>query len=99
MRGDAPYRGGRGGQRDDDYKRPTHQGRDEGPAARGGGQAGRKPLDQNSWQWKYRYGERPEFKTMDVTIDTVLPELPTEIRTKPSKAEFDQKMQDLDNKA
>lgn len=58
-------------------------------------------LDQNTWQWKYRNEERPNYDNRVLGKDEKIPELPTgdEIKKKPSKDEFDRKMKELDERA
>ena len=58
---------------------------------------GRKELDENSWQFKYRNGKRPELEKISVNIDTVLPELPATILKRPIKPDFDNQMRKLDD--
>lgn len=87
QRDDKP-RGGkatRGDHKDDGVR----GGRGKADAPRGG----RGPtVDENSWQWRYKNEKRPTYEQITVTIDTVLPELPTETKSKPSRDEFDRQM-------
>ena len=85
-RGGGRGRGGRG--QDGNHGNKNYQG--------AGG--GRRPIDPTSYQWKYRNEERPTFEKIVVAADTEIPALPApnEIKTKPSKDEFDRKMRELD---
>ena len=71
----------------------------------GAGTAGKRTgpsLDESSWQWKYRNGERPVHDyDLVVKIDSKLPALPpiADVIKKPSKDDFQKKMKDLDKKA
>lgn len=58
----------------------------------------RRPVDENSWQWKYFNAERPTYDKITVTEETVIEELPAPADTlkKPSKDDFDKKMRGLD---
>ena len=62
-------------------------------------QGARRPLDENSWQWKYQNQERPQYEKVSVTVDTVIPELPKDILKEPSRDDFNKKMKELDKEA
>ena len=83
-------RGGRGGA--DRANQDTRDQKRDG--AQPNRQNTRKPLDENSYQWRYRNEERPVYEKMTVTLETKIPELPEEILKRPSKDEFDKKMKE-----
>jgi len=87
---------GRGGTDENNARTVTEE------SKRGGGDQprNRRPaLDENSWQYKYRNEERPTYESRTVTKDEVLPELPADIKKKPSRDEFDRQMKELDHEA
>lgn len=93
----------RGGNREDYGPRGGRGGRGAGQMLQGAGTGGRggRPLDPNSWQYKYKFGERPVHEAVEVTDKADIPELPadSDIKKKPSKDVFDKKMRELDRKA
>ena len=70
---------------------PSKQGHHGGPR--------RHQLDENSWQWKWKFGQRPEHERIEVTIDTKVPELPKTLIKKPNRDEFEKGMKELDRDA
>ena len=61
----------------------------------------RKPLDENSWQWKFHHSERPTFEKIEIKIDTKIEALPGKDETlkEPSRDKFNDEMRALDKKA
>ena len=107
-RGQRPgtaYQSNRGGDRGGYSNRGADRGTERGNRGRGRGAfhegRPRKPVNTESWAYKYRNEPRPSFEQIDVTVDTKLPELPSadEIIKKPSEDEFRQAMRDLDEQA
>lgn len=91
----------RGGKRDDE---PRGGKRDYEP--RGGKRDDNEPrgsrrpvLDESSWQWRFKNEKRPTYENKTVSMDEETPELPTDIKKKPSKDEYDRKMRELDEQA
>lgn len=85
--------------RDDDRRGRGGRGGRGGPREDGPRTGGRPAIDENSYQWKYRNEPRPVYETKTVSMDEELPELPTEIKSKPSKDEFDRLMREQDKLA
>jgi len=56
-------------------------------------------VDETSWQWRYKNEKRPTYEYRTVTIDEELPELPKDIKSKPSRDEFDRQMKNLTKEA
>lgn len=60
----------------------------------------RKPLDENSWQWKFQHGERPVFDKIEIKVDTKIEALPSREETlkEPSRDNFNDEMRANDKK-
>jgi hypothetical protein len=60
----------------------------------------RKPIDENTWYYRYFYEARPKHDRTEVTQDTIVPPtVPKDARKKlPDQKDFDKKMKDLDTK-
>lgn len=110
MEARGAYRGGRG--RGGDSSRPltsTYDRRPYVPKKVVGEEAAavetdkkdyRKPIDENSYYYRYFYDPRPKHERLEVTADTIVPPIVAKDARKklPDQKDFDKKMKDLDTK-